>query len=63
MDELTLRVRKLLDQRIILQKAYATRIGLPSVSEKMLGEEQGTLYHDIVIPQLENKFVKSGVRN
>ncbi len=57
-DELTLRVRKLLDQRIILQKAYATRIGLPSVSEKMVGEEQGTLYHDIVIPQLENKFVR-----
>ena len=57
-DELTLRVRKLLEQRAILQKAYATKMGLTSIAKEIAGKEEDTSYEDIVIPQLENEFVK-----
>ena len=56
-DELTLRVRKLLEQRAILQKAYATKMGLTSIAKEIAGKED-TSYEDIVVPQLENEFVK-----
>ena len=57
-DELTLRVRKLLDQRMILQKAYATKMGLPSISKEIMDKEEEANYNDVVIPKLENEFVK-----
>jgi signal transduction histidine kinase/DNA-binding response OmpR family regulator/ligand-binding sensor domain-containing protein len=57
-DELLLRVRKLLDQRIILQKAYATKLGLSTISDEIKDKEDEPSYDDIVVPQLENEFVK-----
>lgn len=58
-DELTLRVRKLLEQRVALQKAYATQMGLESHSKKTSNNEgEISHYHDIVIPKIENEFLK-----
>jgi len=57
-DELTLRVRKLLEQRAIIQKAYASKMGLTSISKEVTGKDEDTSYEDIVIPKLENEFVK-----
>jgi signal transduction histidine kinase/DNA-binding response OmpR family regulator len=57
-DELTLRVRKLLQQRATLQKAYATQMGLQLQSKDSLGIENDQTQNDlIVIPKIENEFV------
>ncbi len=57
-DELKLRVRKLLDQRMILQNAYASKLGLQTLSKEITNNEEKTNYDDIVLPQVENAFVK-----
>ncbi len=57
-EELKLRVRKLLDQRMILQKAYANKLGIQTFSKEITNKEEKTHYDDIVLPQLENVFVK-----
>jgi signal transduction histidine kinase/DNA-binding response OmpR family regulator/ligand-binding sensor domain-containing protein len=57
-DELKLRVRKLLDQRMILQKAYASKLGVHTFVNEKTNKEEKTSYDDIVVPQLENEFVK-----
>lgn len=58
-DELTLRVRKLLDQRMILQRAYASKMGLQSSSAMKSHVEVDQRHIDgIVIPKRENEFVK-----
>lgn len=57
-DELTLRVRKLLQQRVTLQKAYATQMGFQLQSKDSLGIENDQTQNDlIVIPKIENEFV------
>jgi signal transduction histidine kinase/DNA-binding response OmpR family regulator len=57
-DELVLRVRKLLEQRAILQKAYTGKMGL-SWSPKIINEENYLPhFNDIVTPQIENEFVQ-----
>jgi signal transduction histidine kinase/DNA-binding response OmpR family regulator len=57
-DELTLRVRKLIQQRSILQKAYASKIGLSTISTETVANEDEIPYEEIIIPKLENQFVK-----
>lgn len=58
-DELTLRVRKILEQRATLQKVYASKMGFQGQSKDTLSpiSEQSS-YHDVVIPRIENEFVK-----
>jgi signal transduction histidine kinase/DNA-binding response OmpR family regulator/ligand-binding sensor domain-containing protein len=58
-DELTLRVRKLLEQRAILQRAYAAQMGLLQHPKPLEHPEtEISQYQDMVIPKMENEFVK-----
>ncbi|HOY12558.1 MAG TPA: ATP-binding protein [Saprospiraceae bacterium] len=58
-DELVLRVRKLLDQRVILQKAYASQMGFNwDLTETSNNESTTTHFQSIVIPTIENEFVR-----
>ncbi len=58
-DELTLRVRKLLEQRAILQRAYAAQMGLLKHPKPLEHPEtEISHYQDMVIPKMENEFVK-----
>lgn len=58
-DELTLRVRKLLERRAQLQRLYASQIGIssPLTDEKNI-QNDFTQAQKIVIPKIENEFVK-----
>lgn len=57
-DELLLRVRKLLEQRVLLQKIYGNQIGLNSNTYEVSNAQgEHSQYHDIVIPKIENEFV------
>ena len=57
-DELILRVRKLLEQRVALQKAYAKLMGLQTIgdSDQNLGSETVDI-EKVAIPPIENEFV------
>ena len=57
-DELILRVRKLLEQRVALQKAYAKLMGLQTKgdSDKNLGSQTVDI-EKVAIPPIENEFV------
>lgn len=58
-DELLLRVRKLLEQRALLQKAYSRKMGL-QLSSAFIKNDEGdeASTPDIVVPPIENEFVK-----
>ncbi|MBK8388352.1 MAG: response regulator [Saprospiraceae bacterium] len=58
-DELVLRVRKLLDQRAILQKAYASQMGFNLERKETSNlENTSTHFQPIVFPTIENEFVR-----